>query len=306
MLPHKTMYIPMTLRQTLVAPLAAGLLAAGCGRAEDTAPVQGSVAVALSRSRIALGSPVDVTYRFTLAPDAGSLGNRKVFVHFLDADGEQMWTDDHDPPTPTSAWKAGQTVEYARTVFAPVYPYVGPAKVVAGLYDPSNGDRIRFSGTDAGGRAYEVAQLELLPQTENVFLIFKDGWHAVESAADNSMVEWQWTKKEATLAFRNPRRDSVLFFQADNPGKAATAATSVEIRLGDQVLQTISLASTSPAGPVHKIPLSATALGEGDMVELRLVVDQTFVPALEPGAQSNDPRELGARVFHAFVQPQGS
>lgn len=303
MLLHKAMYNFKSTRPALAIVLALGLAAAGCGGQEDTAPAQGSVSVQLSRSRIALGSPVEVTYKFTVAPDAGSLGNRKAFVHFLDADGEQMWTDDHEPPTPTTGWKAGQTVEYTRTVFAPVYPYVGPAKIVAGLYDTTSGDRVKLSGTDAGGRAYTVAQFELLPQTENVFLIFKDGWHAVEAAADNSMVEWQWTKKEATLAFRNPRRDATLYFQADNPGKAATAATQVEIRLGDQVLETVKLVAE---GPVHKIALPAAALGTGDMVEIRLVVDQTFVPALEPGAASNDPRELGARVFHAFVQPQGS
>jgi len=297
------MYNFMSTRTCLVIALGAGLAAAGCGAQEDTAPAQGAIAVQLSRSRIALGSPVEVTYRFTVATDAPPLGSRKAFVHFVDADGEQMWTDDHDPPVATTSWKPGQTIEYTRTVFAPVYPYVGPAKIVAGLYEAGSGERAKLSGTDAGGRAYEVAQFELLPQTENVFLIFKDGWHAVESAADNSMVEWQWTKKEATLAFRNPRRASTLFFQADNPGKAATAATQVEIRLGDQVLETVKLVAD---GPVHKIALPAAALGAGDMVELRLVVDQTFVPALEPGAASNDPRELGARVFHAFVQPQGS
>ena len=58
---------------------------------------------------------------------------------------------------------------------------------------------------------------------------------------------------------------------------------------------------------MHKIPLTAAALGAGEMVELRLVVDQTFVPGARAGrAVGNDPRELGARVFHAFVQPQGS
>ncbi|MGE0812005.1 MAG: hypothetical protein AB7O28_21425 [Vicinamibacterales bacterium] len=301
---HKVMYSFQPIRAGLVVVLTAGLAAVACGRSEDTAPAQGTIAVKLSRSRVALGSPVEITYTFVVAPSATSLGTRKVFVHFLDADGEQMWTDDHDPPTPTTEWKPGQTVEYTRTVFAPIYPYVGPAKIVAGLYDPSTQERVRLVGTDAGGRAYDVAQLELLPQVENVFLIFKDGWHSVESAAENSMAEWQWTKKEATIDFRNPRRDSTLYFQADNPGKAATAATKVDILLGDQVLATVPLGPTE--GPVHKIPLPASVLGDGDMVELRLVVDQTFVPALEPGAQSNDPRELGARVFHAFVQPQGS
>ena len=81
------------------------------------------------------------------------------------------------------------------------------------------------------------------------------------------------------------------------------AATALELRLGDQVLATVPLGRE---GPVLKIPLTAAALGGGDMVELKLVADRTFVPALEPGAKSNDPRELGARVFHAFVQPQGS
>jgi hypothetical protein len=305
MLVHKAMHTFDTrVRRPLAGLLIAAATLVGCGGSEDTAPAQGAMTVQLSRPRVALGSPVDVTYRFTVASDAGPLGNRKVFAHFVDADGEQMWTDDHDPPTPTSAWKPGQTVEYSRTVFAPVYPYVGQAKVIGGLYDPASGERVKLSGTEAGSRAYELAQLELLPQTENIFLIFKDGWHAVETAGDNSMVEWQWTKKEATITFRNPRRDAVLYFQADNPGKAATAARQVEIRLGDQVLQTVTLSADDM--PVHKIPVSAAAMGTGEMVELRLVVDQTFVPALEPGATGNDPRELGARVFHAFVQPVGS
>jgi hypothetical protein len=39
------------------------------------------------------------------------------------------------------------------------------------------------------------------------------------------------------------------------------------------------------------------------MVEVRLVANRTFVPALEAGTKSSDTRELGVRVFHAFVQP---
>jgi hypothetical protein len=39
------------------------------------------------------------------------------------------------------------------------------------------------------------------------------------------------------------------------------------------------------------------------MAEVQLEVDKTFVPALIPAANSKDPRELGVRVFHVFVQP---
>ena len=54
---------------------------------------------------------------------------------------------------------------------------------------------------------------------------------------------------------------------------------------------------------LRKIPLTAAQLGAGDNVELQIDVDKTFVPALMPGSNSKDPRELGVRVFHAFVQP---
>jgi hypothetical protein len=272
-----------------------------CSQEADTTPAVGRIAVELSKPKAPLGSPIEVTYRFEVASDAPSLGNQKVFVHFVDADEELMWTDDHDPPTPTSQWKPGQTIEYTRTVFVPIYPYVGPAKVLAGLYDPSTTSRLRLNQPDRGDRSYQVGELELLPQTDNVFLIFKDGWHPAEVAPDNPGVEWQWTKKEATLAFRNPKRDSTLFLQVDNPGVAPGAARQIEIRIGDQVIATTPV--DAKEAPVHKIPLSVAQLGSGDMVEVRLLADTTFVPALEPAAKSSDTRELGVRVFHAFVQP---
>jgi hypothetical protein len=276
-------------------------VAASCSQGSDTSPAVASMEAALSKSRAPLGSPIEVTYRFRVANDAPALGNRTVFVHFVDADEELMWTDDHDPPTPTTQWKPGQSVEYTRTIFVPIYPYVGRAKVFAGLYDPSTKERLKLSQVDRGDRSYQVAELELLPQTENVFLIFKDGWHPAEVAADNPGIEWQWTKREATLAFRNPKRDATLFLQLDNPGNASGAATQVEVRIGDQVIATVPADRSSAT--VRKIALTAAQLGTGDMVEVRLVANSTFVPALEPGAKSNDTRELGVRVFHAFVQP---
>ncbi len=275
--------------------------AASCAQGADTSPAVASMDVAISKPKASLGSPIEVTYRFHVANDAPPLGTRTVFVHFVDADEELMWTDDHEPPTPTTQWKPGQTVEYTRTIFVPIYPYVGRAKVFAGLYDTSTKERLKLSQPDRGDRSYQVAELELLPQTENVFLIFKDGWHPAEVAANNPAIEWQWTKREATLTFRNPKRDSTLYLQLDNPGQAPGAAKQVEIRIGDQVLATESVVASN--APVRKIALTAAQLGTGEMVEVKLVANSTFVPALEPSAKSNDTRELGVRVFHAFVQP---
>ena len=285
----------------VAAAVLAGLSAAACGRAEDTTPAVANLQVSLSRPKIALGSPVEVTYKITVASNAPDLGTRRVFAHFLDADEELMWTDDHDPPTPSTGWKPGQVIEYTHTMFAPSYPYVGAAQVVAGLYNPGTNERLRLSNEDRGDRSYKVANFELLPQTENIFVIFKDGWHPAEVVAEGAgRTEWQWTKKEATLAFRNPKRDVTLFLQVDNPVTGPNAATQLTVQANSQVLATVPLSATE--SPVRKLPITAAQLGTGDMIELRFTADKTFVPALEPAMKSGDPRELGVRVFHAFVQ----
>jgi hypothetical protein len=261
----------------------------------------GNLQVSLSRSKVALGSPVEVTYKFTVAADAPALGQRRVFAHFLDADDELMWTDDHDPPTPSSEWKPGQTIEYTRSMFIPSYPYVGAAKIVAGIYSPGNNERLKLSNEDRGDRSYKVVDFELLPQTENIFVIYKDGWHPAEVITEGAgRTEWQWTKKEATIAFRNPKRDVVLVLQLDNPATGPNAAQNVTVQIGDQAITTIPL-SAQPA-QVQKFPITAAQLGTGDMVEIKFTVDKTFVPALEASMKSGDPRELGARFFHVFIQ----
>lgn len=283
----------------VIAAMAA--IVAGCSKAQDTTPAVGTMQVTLSRPKVALGSPVEVTYKFTVAQNAPNLGQRRVFVHFLDADEELMWTDDHDPPTPTSQWQPGQTIEYTRTMFIPSYPYVGAAKIAAGLYTPGNNERLKLSNQDRGDRSYKVADFELLPQTENIFVIFKDGWHPAEVVTEGSgRTEWQWTKKEAVIAFRNPKRDVTLVLQADNPASASNAAQQVTVQAGDQTVATVPLSAAN--APVLKFPITAAQLGSGDMVEMKFIADKTFVPALDPAMKSGDPRELGARFFHVFIQ----
>jgi hypothetical protein len=55
---------------------------------------------------------------------------------------------------------------------------------------------------------------------------------------------------------------------------------------------------------MRKVAISAAQLGAGDMVEMKLDTGVSFVPAQTPVAKSGDQRELGVRVFHAFVEPK--
>jgi hypothetical protein len=287
---------------TRVLACAVALLAVaagGCRHSSNEPPVA-TASVALSQTRVPLGSPLELTYEFKVAPDAPPFKeNYRVFVHFVSAaDEEMMWTDDHFPPTPTSQWKPGQTIKYNRLLFVPVYPYVGDAQIELGLFGKDN-RRLSLAGTQKGQRSYTVAKIQVAPQTESIYLAFKDGWHLAEIASDNASIEWHWTKKEATLSFKNPKRNSLLYLDYAGQSKLMTEPQTVTVSIGSEVVDTFSVGKT---GEVRRIPLSVTQLGAAEQVELKLSVDKTFVPVVVTAGAQNDKRELGLCVFHAFVE----
>lgn len=270
----------------------------GCSSQDANEPPLATPGFVPGRPRAPLGSPIEVTYRFAVAPGAKFDENYRVFVHFLDSDDELMWSDDHNPPTPTTQWQPGQTVEYTRTLFVPVYPYIGLTSVRMGLY--SGDKRLTLSGQDVGRKAYKVGTIELLPQSENIFVIFKDGWHQAEVATDNPAIQWQWTKRVSTLAFKNPKRDVWFYLNVDGRPDLLPSPQDVTVSVGDQVIDTFRVADREPL--MRKVAITSAQLGTGDMVEMKIDAGQSFVPAQTPVAKSADQRELGIRVFHAFVE----
>jgi hypothetical protein len=286
-----------------IALIASAISLAGCSRSAPATPPVATASVAVNRQTAPLGSPIDITYKFVVANDAKFDENYRVMLHVVDADDELMWTDDHDPPTPTTEWKPGQTIEYTRTIFVPIYPYVGEAGLQVGLYSPKTQTRLTLSGEDAGQRAYKAGKLQLQPQSENVFTVFKDGWHPAEVAEHNASVEWQWTKKQATLAFRNPKKDATFYLDVDNPGGVFNETQHVTVTLGNAVVDEFDLMPKNQL--LRKIPLKADQMGAAEMAELQVTVGKTFVPMQISGGTSKDSRELGVRVFHAFIQPAG-
>jgi hypothetical protein len=273
--------------------------AAGACRKTPNEPPVATPSLALNHTRVPLGSPLELTYEFKVAADAPAFTeDYRVFVHFVDADQELMWTDDHLPPTPTTQWKPGQTIKYNRLLFVPVYPYVGDAAIEVGLYGKGN-KRLALSGIEKGQKAYEVAKIQIAPQTESIYLTFKDGWHLAEIAADNASNEWHWTKKDATLSFKNPKRNSVFYLDHGGQPKVMTEPQTVTVSIGSEVVDSFPIGRT---GEVRRIPLTVNQLGTGEQVELKLTVDRTFVPAVVTAGAQPDKRELGLCVFHAFVE----
>jgi hypothetical protein len=276
---------------------------AACRREEPEPPPVATPSFAVKHTRVPLGSPVEVTYKFVVSPTAPPIKETfRVFVHFLDADKERMWTDDHDPPVPTTQWKPGQVIEYSRTMFVPVYPYQGATTVLMGLYSLASDSRLPLAGENNGQRAYTVGQLQLLPRTESIFVMFKDGWHPAETPPDNAAVEWQWTKKEATLSVRNPKKDVTLYLHLDQPG-LFPEPQQVTVTLGDQTIDSFAIAPKQEL--IRKPTITSAQLGTADVIDLKISVDKSYIPAVVTSGKNRDPRELGVRVFHAYVQPIG-
>jgi hypothetical protein len=272
--------------------------AAACGRAEEATPVA-TPGFSASKTRIPLGSPVDLTYTFDVAPGAAINGDYRVFVHFLDSEGQQMWTDDHDPPIATSQWKPGQKVQYTRTVFMPIFPYQGPATVTIGLYNgPGFENRLPLTG-EGKGREYTVATLEFLPQSESIALTFRDGWNSLEMAPDAPAREWQWMKKAGTLAFRNPKTNVTFYLETDGRPDLFPSPQVVTVFVNGVQAHQFTVTDKDPV--LRRLPISAAQLGTGETVEIRLEADKSFVPAQRPG-MGGDPRELSIRVYHAFIE----
>jgi hypothetical protein len=289
----------MSKRVSVLTSAAAAIAIAAsssCSRKADNDPPVATPSLTLSRDKVAIGSPVKLTYKFVVAPDAKFNTDYWVFVHVLDPTGELLWTDDHLPNPPTSSWKPGQTVEYTRTVFVPNYPYIGEALVRLGLYDRATTNRLPLNAQQVSRREYLVGKFQLQPQSENIFLIYKDGWHPAEVATDNAASEWQWTKKTATISFKNPKKDSTFYLDFDARTDLFNPPQQVTIRIGDQTIA--KFAADNRERKLYTFPITAAQLGAGDMTELVIDVDRTFSPG------SGDIRELGLRVFHAFIEPK--
>ena len=291
------------LRYSAYSLLALGLLCTACSRTPvDNAKPVASAVVAVNPAVVASGMPVEFDVRFAVAADAPPFQeDYTVFVHVIDDDGRMIGGADHVPPTPTREWKPGSTIEYKHAGYAPVSDYVGDATLVVGLYSKSSGQRLPLAGEVFEPRAVKAGSFEMRERFRPYEIIFREGWHAPE-APKGSGLQWRWSTKSGRLTFANPKKDAELILELDQPNNVFSIAQHVEIRVGDAVVDEFDLEPGPPI--VRRIALSQSQLGEGDTVEMAVVSDKTFVPAKFAGLQSPDTRQLGVRVFRAFVEPK--
>jgi hypothetical protein len=286
-------------RTAAVVSLAALALLPGCRRRKPAEVNDIVPKFAVSRARAPLGSAIEVTYTWQLEPTAKKLAqDHRAFVHFLDSHKVLLFDDDHVPAPPATSWEPGKTYSYTRTKFIPIYPYVGDVDVRVGLQPVGRGERIALKGEDAGLREYSVAKMELLPQTENIFLVYKEGWHNPESSAQNPSLERTWTKKDALVSFKNPKKDIVIYLEADTNYKAFDQPPVLTVAVAGKSGLVVPIENSEVF--LKKIKVKAADLGDQEWVDLRLSMNQYFIPKLK-GVNATDDRELGLMVYHLYV-----
>ena len=274
------------------------VLAAAC-KSDDPKTPMATPSLTINPNQAPLGDPVEMTYKFVVARDAKFTKNYHVMVHFADQDQTPMYQDDHDPPVPTSQWTPGQTIEYTRRFFIPVYPYVGDATIEVGLYCDGCTLRAPLAGADVGHRSYSVAHLRLLPKSEGIAVRYKDGWYEAEGSDTAGEGSWHWMRKNATLAIKNPKKDSVLYLKVGNASDAYKESQHVTVSLeGGPPLDQFTLSSEQKL-TLRTIQIPAASWGTHDTVDLQLSVDKSFVPDLL--WPPNDRRELAVQVYKAVV-----
>ena len=162
-----------------------------------------------------------------------------------------MWTDDHESADADHRVEAGadRRVHAARCSCRCIRTS-GRAKVIVGVYD-THDERAAEAGqhgprrsvVPGGGLRAAAADRERLPDLQG--RLAPGGGRAGQSRRSSG----SGRRKEATVAFRNPKRDATSSCRWTTRAAAAGAASEVELRLGDQSLGTVPVVGRRRAGP---------------------------------------------------------
>lgn len=277
----------------LVAP---GVLSCrGPSPAERPLAIRPSVAVA--PASVPAGGPVSLLYRWTIGAGKLPTVDHRAFVHFLDAEGSVLFTDDHQPEPAVSGWQAGRTYEYRRSTLTRAFPYAGRIRVVLGLFDVASGARLPLQGVDAGQRSYHVADLVLAPRDEDLPLTCT-GFYPPEAPPTAPLLVSRFMAREARCRFPNPREEVAVFVHADLEPSGFPKTPTLSLATRADACHSFPLTLTSEPQLI-RLRLPARALGRAAQAELRLRSSDVYTPAAL--LRDADPRELSVRILGLYA-----
>jgi len=254
--------------------------------------------VQINKKSAEMGTPIEVTYSFSTKKSYVALNkNWTVFVHFLDPKRVLRFQDDHEPPKPTSEWRAGGNYNYTRTIFVPRNIPAGEYRMAAGIYFPAMGERLVLEGKEFDHRSYDMGTLLVEIPPQEPVIQYSQGWYDPEADPNDIGTQWRWMKKDAILKVRNPYSDALLYIKVDGVPERFPEPQKLTVSVGDYVVDVIQITSNQAMMKKYSVPKDK--LGSAKMLDVKLSLDKSFVPASDN--QSKDTRELGVRVYQLYL-----
>jgi hypothetical protein len=249
--------------------------------------------VTFNKTSAEMGTPIEVTYSFDTSDDfPGLKKDLTVFVHFLDPSKRIRFVDDHNPPIRTNQWGPARNYSYSRTYFLPENIPAGKYIVELGMYTPiGKGERFVLNAKQLSERSYEVGSINILNAATEPQLI--SGWFDLEREPNNVWYHWRWISKTAVAKLPNTHANSILYLKAEGEPQRFQNPQNVTVYMNDQQLDRFSVETAEPF--VQKYKIDVASLGSASTIEVKLEVDQTFVPS------ESDKRELGLRVYDLYL-----
>ncbi|HLA77224.1 MAG TPA: hypothetical protein VJU18_06570 [Vicinamibacteria bacterium] len=228
----------MRAARTRPVALVASLLCAGAGCSADrlypSVKARPSIEIEAGTPPRA-GRPIAMHFSWVVDPDFKPPARpHRVFVHFLLADGQLAFTDDHEPEPAVGRWKPGGVYEYTRTVVLP--DRVRRLGVRVGLFSARFPYKARVLARDTRKPGFPtLAEFQVAENPDQAEEAVHLGRGFLPWVQDGRAMarSTSWTGRSATFAFLRRPEGTTLLLQGYTERARFSSDPTLTLRVGD-------------------------------------------------------------------------
>ena len=162
---------------------------------------------------------------------------------------------------PTSTWKPGQVGRvhpHGLRSELPVHRRgERPTRALSAATSACRSRRPKPAGAST-----RSSKFQLLPQSENIFLIYKDGWHPAEVVGRApAPPNGSGRRRRRRISFRNPKKDAMFYLESD--ARVDQFPPRSRSRSGSATDRSARSPAISKDQKLRTFPITAAQLGNG-------------------------------------------
>jgi hypothetical protein len=261
----------------------------------DVAP-----SISIDTDKLTGNSLIKLKYRWKTGKDfVQPLEALLAKIHFVDAQGEIYFQDDHTISPSPSHWKPDEEYSYERNLYIPLIPRIIQLNVLMGLYDPLKPAKYFLDGTAFSRDKYLVGKISVSPPQKaddlpGARIEYAEGWYGIERDAALKS-SWRWMGERSVCTLKNPGREAQLFIKGWVPTASLSKASNIKITLGGRELcQYKSIENEFET----IFAIGTDEFKDNATLPLVIETDASYVPS-ETG-KSTDNRRLGIMIKNLY------